>query len=405
MAAQKLTAKAVENAKPGANRREIPDGGQPGLYLIVQPSGRKSWAARYRWHGEARKETLGRFPAVELGEARDKARAVVRMVERGEDPRAAREAEKAEQAAARVDTYAAAVEDFIQKWSIAKKKNRSWKEQRRLLLTAAPAWHDRPITDISRRDVHAVLDRMVADGKPILANRTHAILCTFFRWAYSRDRVPENFMEKVEKPYDEGKPNPRAWTDDELRAIWQATGDFGQPFGDYLKVLVLLGQRRDEVAGMRWDELDLDAATWTLPAARGKSKRDSLFPLPALAVRILRSMPRHVGSPFVFPGAGTRSGEPCPLTIGSKRQQQVQAASGVTDFKFHDARRTFRTGLDRLGIPPHVKDECLNHARRGVGDVHYSAYDYLAEQRQAFDAWADHVQSVTSPQGVVPLHG
>ena len=151
---------------------------------------------------------------------------------------------------------------------------------------------------------------------------------------------------------------------------------------------------------MRWDELDLEAGTWTLPEARHKGKRGHTFPMTPLAVRILKGLPRIKGNPFVFPGRGDK-----PMTVGSKVQAKIKKASGIGDFTYKDARDTFRTGLDELRIPPHVKNECLGHARQGVGDVHYSHYDYLDEQREAFEAWAEHVEALVYPEGVVPLHG
>ena len=117
-------------------------------------------------------------------------------------------------------------------------------------------------------------------------------------------------------------------------------------------------------------------------------------------MRILKGLPRIKGNPFVFPGRGDK-----PMTVGSKVQAKIKKASGIGDFTYKDARDTFRTGLDELRIPPHVKNECLGHARQGVGDVHYSHYDYLDEQREAFEAWAEHVEALVYPEGVVPLHG
>jgi integrase len=403
--AKRLTAASVDKLKPAEDRREVPDAGCPGLYLVVQPTGRKSFAVRYRFDGKPRKDTVGRYPAVSLAEARDLANSIINKVEKGEDPHEERAEQQASRKAAKADTYANAVEDFIQKYSIAKKGNRRHAEQRRLLLNANDDWHERPVSSITRREIHDVLDGFIAAGKPYLANRTYEVFGTFWKWLYARDRVPANIMDKVERPFDAEKPRDRVWSDGELKAIWRAGDSLNQFEAALVRLMVLTGQRRNEVAGMRWDELDLENGTWTLPEARAKGKRDHTFPLAPIAVRILKSLDRVDGNPFVFPGKGTRDGRPCPLTVGSKLQGRIAEKSNVKDFTFHDARRTFRTGLDRLGIPPHVKDECLNHARRGVGDVHYSAYDYLAEQRQAFDAWADHVQSVTSPQGVVPLHG
>jgi integrase len=232
------------------------------------------------------------------------------------------------------------------------------------------------------------------DGKGYAANRAYEVLRTFFKWLEYDEHVTVDPMHKVRKPWNGEQPRERFWTDDELRRIWLAADKLDNEHeATYLKLLLLLGQRRDEVAGIRWDELDLDGKrdpqfkgpTWQLPVERGKSKRVHTFPLPSTAVQLLTSLPKVDSSPYVFPG---RRGA---LSIGSKVQARVQKHSGVSDFTFHDARRTFRTGLDRLNIAPHVKDECLNHARRGVGDKHYSQYTYLPEQLSAFQAWDHHI--------------
>jgi integrase len=246
-----------------------------------------------------------------------------------------------------------------------------------------------------------MLGRLLEEGKGYTANRVYEALHTLFKWLYQRDRVPVNIMDKIEKPFDGEKPKERTWSDSELKQIWKAADQLDPQEAAYLRLLLLLGQRRNEIAGMRWDEFDLEAATWSLSADRAKGKRVHTFPLPTEAVQLLEALPRVYGNPFVFPGRGTTDGEPCPMTIGSKLQHRVQQASGVDDFTFHDARRSFRTGLDRLHILPHITDECLNHARRGVGDRHYSQYHYLDEQRSAFDAWANFIMSLVKDKPIV----
>lgn len=404
-----LTEKGIKNVPlPKAGQDEHFDAALPGFALRVTPKGTKSFVFFYRRNGKQRRSTLGRYPALSLAEAHTKAREILRQLEVGEDPRRKQDEQKREIEA---DTYEADVDDYIKKYAIAKKGNRGWKKQQRLLMIAGKkldakgrmteadrGWADTPITEITRRDIHDALDARIAAGKPYMANRIYEVLRTFYRWLYSRDRIPENLMDKVERPFDGETVSIRAWSDAEVKALWTAKLDGLWPC--YLRLLILMGQRRNEILGLRWDELDLDKAVWTLPKERHKGKRGHKFPLPASAVRIIKGLPRVQGSPFLFPGRSDG-----PLSVGHSVQNRIRTASGVSDFTYKTARHTFRTGLDKLKIPPHVKNECLGHARQGVGDVHYSHYDYLDEQREAFEAWAKHVENLVHPDGVVGPHG
>jgi integrase len=395
MATIKLTAAVVERLRPPASGQlDYFDQSLPSFGLRVTAKGVKSYFCFYRVGTRQVRHTLGRHPTLTLGAARRQAGLIFNAVSEGRDPRVEKSEQKAEQTRALRDTYAFAVEDFIQKHAIARKGNRRHREQRRLLLRANSAWHERPVASITRREVHDVLDSLLAEAKGYTANRVYEALRTLFKWLYQRDRVPVNIMDKIEKPFDGEKPRQRTWSDKELKQIWKAAEALDAHEAAYTRLLLLLGQRRSEITGMCWDELDLEAATWELPADRAKGKRSHTFPLPVPAVQLLKALTTVVGNPFVFPGHGAKNGKPCPMTIGSKLQCRVQQASGVQDFTFHDVRRTFRTGLDRLHILPHIKDECLNHARRGVGDRHYSQYYYLAEQRSAFEAWANFIASL-----------
>jgi integrase len=397
MAKIKMTAAVVGRLRPpSGGQQDYFDQSLPSFGLRVTAKGVKSYFCFYRVGSQQVRYTLGRHPTLTLAAARRQAGVIFDAVSEGRDPRVEKGEQKTEQARALGDIYALAVEDFIQRHAIAKKGNRRYREQRRLLLRANPAWHTRPVGAITRRDVHDVLDGLLAEGKGYTANRVYE---------YPRDRVPANIIDKIEKPFDGEQPRERVWSDNELKQIWKTAEGFDAFEAAYIRLLLLLGQRRNEIAGMRWEEVDLETAAWKLPKDRAKGKRSHTFPLPFPAVQLLKALPTVAGNPFVFPGRGAKNGKSCPMTIGSKLQRRVQQASGVEDFTFHDARRTFRTGLDRLHILPHIKDECLNHARRGVGDRHYSQYDYLAEQRSAFDAWADFVTSVVDegPRNILEL--
>ena len=263
-------AKIKQFVLPKEGQEEHFDAALPGFAVRVTPRGTKSFVFFYRKNGTLRRKTLGRYglstpsqPSLNLAEARDRARAMLR----GEDP-SDKQAEQQEQnERAEADTYATAVDDFIQKYAIAKKNNRSWKPQQQLLMNAgkkldakgrpdkkSKGWADRPVTEITRRDIHDALDARMATGKPYAANRTYEALRTFYRWLYSRDRIPENLMDKIEQPFDGEKASERSWSDDEIKALWAAKLDGFWP--SYLKLLILMGQRRNEITGMRWDEID-----------------------------------------------------------------------------------------------------------------------------------------------------
>lgn len=399
----KLTVKNVTALPaPPTGQWDYFDDTLTGFCLRVSANGVRSYCATYRVNRRFVRQTIGKTSKIGLAQARDKARAIFAAVGEGRDPRIERHAIKLEAIRADSDTYAGAVEDFVRIHSIAKKKNRSHREQRRLLLKANEDWLARPVSSITKREVSDVLDTMVEGGRGYTANRTYTVLCTFFRWLDQRDRVTSNIMAKIAKPFDGEQPRTRVWSDAELASIWKSADELDCPA--YLRLLILLGQRRDEVAHMRWDELDLDAATWTLPIIRAKGKHEHKFPLPPLAVRLLKSITPVKDNAFVFPGNYV-AGAPRPMNAGTRLQNRIKKHSGIADFTFHDARRTFRTGLDKLGIKPHVKNECLNHARIGVGDVHYSRHDYLDEQREAFDAWEGHITKMIYPKGVIGLRG
>jgi integrase len=395
-----LTDKTIAALKTEGKQYDVFDTTRDSFGVRVSAHGVKSFVYLYRLEGKLRRATLGRYPETSLADARDMAGAIRKDVSKGEDPREKKRKEGEAEAKKRGDTFVDAVEDFVEKYAKAKKHNRTWATQRRLLLRQS-TWRARPVASITSRDVHEVLDDLMEQGKGYQANRCHEVLRTFFKWLYARDRVPDDIMAKVETPFDDEKARTRVWTDDELRRIWQSAEQLSPVECGYLRLLLLVGQRRNEVAGIRWDELKLDGdptdnrfkgPLWLLPGDRAKSKRDHVVPLSTTAVEVLRALPRVKDSPFVFPG---RDPAKAPIARWTDLRERLQKVSGVSDFTFHDARRTLRTGLDELGIQPHVKDECLNHARQGVGDRHYSMYAYLPEQASAFQAWANKIGKLT----------
>jgi hypothetical protein len=279
-----LTPVAVNSAKAGNCRREIPDGGCAGLYLVVQPSGAKSWAYRYRYADRPKKLTLGPVflgakgdepdhaaldQANTLAGARELATAAGRQVAKGIDParRKHRDKQEVRQLAELSglkdrDTVEAVARVFIQKY--AKARNRGWrgtariiglqKDEDKLVKTDSGGhmlrkWGSRSIHEITRRDVHDLLDGVGSSAGPIAANRTLAAVRKMFAWAVSRDIVPSSPCTGVPPPSVEVSRD-RILSDDELRLAWRASREIEYPFGPFVRMLILSLQRRDEVAGL-----------------------------------------------------------------------------------------------------------------------------------------------------------
>jgi integrase len=393
----KLTAASVAKLKPNPKRRlEIPDGLLTGLYFIVQPTGARSWAVRYRHDGRTRKLTIGRYPTFELAEAREAARAALQKVQRGIDPAYERFVAR-RRAEAVPDDFESVVRTYVERR--LKPQNRTWRETARLLGYATDAednllirkrglierWGARKLGDIRRADIIAALDGLVVEA-PIVANRTLSTLSALFNWAASRDLIEANPCARVERPAPEVHRD-RVLTDDDVRAIWKAAGEIGWPSGSIIQLLMLTGQRRSEVAGMAWNEIDLEQKLWTLPRERVKNKRSHTVPLSAAAIGVIKAVPVKAGLLF---------------SLNQRRfswhraKSRLDEVSGVQDWHLHDIRRTVASGMAKLGINLPVIERVLNHVSgsfAGIVGV-YQHHSFADEKRVALDAWANYVTAL-----------
>ena len=378
---QTLTARTIETIKPGSARREIADRHMPGLYLVLQPSGAKSWAVRYRHAGTPRKHTLGSYPAIDLKSARRLASKALRAVAEGRDPGR----EKVQERTAKPDTVEAVAGQFVERHCKRSNRPRTARETQRLLdLHVLPRWRGRLVRDIIRRDVLDVLDRVVDGGKPIAANRTLAAMRKMFNWAVARDIIAASPCAGVKPPTAE-RSRDRVLTDQELRAVWQAAGKIGGTFGALVRLLILTGQRRDEVAGMRWSEIDLEGR-----------RCPHEIPLSEPAIAILTALPR-IGNQFVLTSTGD-----APSSGYSKGKRRLDALlpPDMPDWRLHDLRRTVASGLARLGINLPVIEKVLNHASgsfAGIVGV-YQKHEFSEEKRRALDAWGAFVGGLAGRQ-------
>jgi integrase len=193
----------------------------------------------------------------------------------------------------------------------------------------------------------------------------------------------------------------RVLSDDELKAVWRAAEALETPYNGFIKVLILTGARRSEVAEMMWREIDFDARLWRLPAARAKNATEHQIPLSNSAIDVLRALPRIAGSDLVF----TLSGR-VPIRgfhIVKTRVDDLMPA--CPPWTLHDLRRTFASGCARLGIAVHVVEAALNHKSgsiRGIAAI-YNRYSYDVEKCAAMTAWARHVQVIVSGEAAANI--
>ena len=404
--AVKITKRIVDAAAPGERDLFLWDAEVKGFGLKVTPAGSKVYMLQYRMGGRdtpTRRYTIGKHGSPWTpDEARDEAKRLLREVVAGRDPGIMkREGLTAKPA----ESFKAVALDFIERHHKAKGNRYTPEVQRIFQRYLFPKWGERPITEITRQDVMQVLDEIAARA-PVQANRTLTVVGKLFNWAIDRDIIQTSPVVRIPKPGKE-TDRDRCLTDDEVRAIWMAAEAVGWPFGPCVKLLILTAQRRDEVAHMRWSEIDLEAGMWTLPRERAKNGKAHEVPLSPMAVDVLRSLPRPDGVDLVFTTNGRT-----PISGFSQIKKRIDALSkvGLTDadaWVFHDFRRTVTTNLAKMGIPPQVADKVLNHVQgtiKGVAAV-YNRHGYLDERRAALDAWANRLDQIINgtPANVMPL--
>ncbi len=398
----RLTQLAVDRLRsPDSGRVDYFDAHLPGFGLRASAGGRHVWFLFYRVKGKQRRYTLGTVAAIpKVDRARDRARELLADVARGVDPAAARDAPPTPPPAAPL-TFRQLAADFIEKW--AKKKNRTWEGTEKLLANHVhPTWGDRAAASITRRDVRDLLDQL-AETIPVGVNRVVATVRKIFNWAVENDHLPTAPTQGVRAPAPETRRD-RVLSDTELAAIWRACDHLGAAAGPFVRLLILTAQRRDEVAQMRWEDVDLGREVWVLPAGATKANRQHAVPLSPEAVRILgalraaaeaeaAALGREVGA-YALSNSHGRT----PLSGYTKIKERLDKAAGATGWRLHDLRRTVATRLAELGVPSDdVISRVLNHAASGVTKRHYNLFDYLPEKRAALHLWARHLAELTVP--------
>jgi integrase len=390
---EKLTEKTVAKPLPnGITDRIVFDTAIPGFGLRTRAGGTQTWLFQFKLVGTSYRMKIGRAPAMKAEEARKIALRHYNDVQQGKNPSAAKEAAK--QLAAH--TFGDLVRRYLEFKKTGKKplRPRSYVEVARHLEVYAAPLHKLPVASVDRRMIedciNKVAEKSTRGSGTVTANRLHSSLSAMFTWGMKKELATRNPVISVDK--HEETPRSRHLTDAELKAIWE-----GLPAGHYatiVKLLALTGQRLNEIAGLRWDEVDFDRGVITFPAVRVKNKRDHAIPMSGMVRDILEIHPRIDGQELLFTASNGNQ-----FSAWSKAKRDLDAKLDGTIAKpwtTHDLRRTFATRAADLGVRPHVVESILNHVsghRSGIAAT-YNHSLYPAETAQAMGLWADHIAAV-----------
>jgi integrase len=393
----------------GQPHEPISDQTLRGFGIRVSKVGSVSFFAMARRRGGGRtpiRLSIGPYPVVSLAEARERARALLRDLSDGIDPRERKAEQQRADAVRKASRFDAVAEDFIRRHVAKARTARAIELRIRRELIAR--WGERSITEIKRSDVVDMVDAIVDRGHPEAARHTLTYARRLFRWAIGRgilEHAPTDHLSAGDL-IGPKRPRQRLLTDTELRLIWRASKAAPYPDGAFILLLLLLGVRRSELGRAQWSEFDLDRALWTIPPARMKSDDGFAVPLSPAAVAVLRDLPLFDHCPYVF----TARGNVALNDYGEVKHRLDRRIATLNDRKLiepwhiHDIRRTFRTGLSSLGTAPHIAEMCLAHRQPGLVRV-YDLHRFEAEKRHAFNAWAEYLLSIVEPRPdkVIPL--
>jgi integrase len=331
---------------------------------------------RYRHNGTQVVRSIGRHGPWTPDTARAKARQLLGVVAGGTDPFAQ---------SLSGEGFATAVDRYLERKRRSLRFG-SFRDTERYLRQQASPLHSLRLSQIDRRKVAALLGDVEASSGPVARNRARSALSAFFTWAIAEGLLDANPVTGTAKA-NEGASRERVLTRDEIVALWRGLGD--DPFSDIVRLLLLLGQRRDEIGELQWTEVDLVLKQITLPPSRTKNGREHTLPLSGQALAILDRQPRRNSSEFLFGERGFNN--------WSFAKSVLDKRLGLAPWRLHDLRRTCATQLGELGVQPHIIEAVLNHVsghKAGVAGI-YNRARYEADMREALQRWADHVERIT----------
>jgi integrase len=370
----RLTTAAIEGLKlnRGVADKIIFDDDVPGFGIRVRASGARTWIYQYKIGGRTRRLVLGQVSAVKPARAREIAGDLHAKVRLGGDPAA----EKRERVQRSLHTFGALTERFLDQYH---RRPRTRDEVVRHLRKYAAPLHPAPVDAITLRDVSDLLTKIDKASGATTTNRVRSTLSACFVWGMREGLALSNPVVNTNKR--EERRRDRVLANDEIVSIWNAVGD--DTFATIVKLLILTGQRRNEIGDLRWSEVDFAAGVLSLPGERTKNKRPHIVPLSPTARALLEKCPRTGDKVFRF-------------SAWSLCKHLVDKRSGVSNWVIHDLRRTAATGMADIGIAPHIIEAVLNHVsghKGGVAGI-YNRANYAAEKAAALARWDEHISAM-----------
>lgn len=431
-----LTDLQVNKLRPRSGRFEVSDG--KGLSIRITPEGSKTWVFRYVFGQKEtlkdgkrikipipRRMTLGSYPGTSLAEARELHAKALQDVKKGIDPGLKQKEAKAALKAA--PTISELIDEF---WDMELQSKKSGVETKRLLdKDIIPAWKNRKVADIKRRDIVLLLDA-VRKRAPITANRVLGALTRMFNFAAERGIIEDSPCTRIRKGTEKGRD--RVLTDEEIRLLWAALDLDNRQVDMYhltklaLKMILLTGQRPGEVTGMAWDEIN--DTSWNIPKERMKNAEPQQVPLTYMALEIIECAKPYSNGPYVFispqgPGfarkrksqAKVPQEHDAPMTAHAlsralvRHWVEIGFKEDAERFTPHDLRRTVRTRLASLGVDDVVGEKVLGHKLQGVLSI-YNRHSYADEKRKALERWERELKRILGidmdmPGNVIPFKG
>ena len=372
----KLTDKFLRGLKPPKSGQvDVWDDLLPSFGVRVGTTGRKSFFVGTRIKGKYRRITLKPpYPHLDLATARLKAREVISDAHGGIGPELRQRREER-------GTFGAVAAAFMQDFAHS---HRTPDEMQRKIDVDLAEWRDRQITEIARKDIKELV-RVKARTSPIAANRLLSLIAKIFNWAVKEELIEASPAIQIDRPGQEAE-RERTLTADEIKIAWEAFDRLGYPWGHLFKMLLITGQRRGEVAGMKWSEITADG--WRLPAERAKKGKGHLVPLSSLAREVLDGVPQ-IGE-LVFRSAHADQ----PLQGWSRAMRRLHSLCGPMEpWHLHDLRRTCASHLRSLGIDRLIVSKLLNHAEGGITRI-YDRYTADLEKTAAMERWANRLREI-----------
>lgn len=386
-----LTALTIKNLKNQDGKPYTDYLDANGLKVRVTRTGHKSYIYRYKMNGKPYEYTIGACDDLTLADARKQHAALNALVKAGTNPKIERDLNAKTITA--IPTVSEFATTFIERY--AKPKNKAWQEQERILKADVSIIGTLKINAVERKHIIKLLDKKEDAGAPVARNRLLSLLSRFFSYALERGLIEVNPATGIKKLPEQTRD--RTLTADEIRQLWTATSEdsnFNLSTRLVLRLALLTGQRIGELC--RMSENQLNGNLWTIPTT--KNRLIHTVPLCAMALEIIEATKPYRVNGLLFPN--TKGGVMKSQVISKVMERIAWDSAPDTDRPTpHDLRRTFTTGISKLGFNRLVQDKVTNHKDNSVGGI-YDRNDYHKEKRQALEAWERHIKEILTGEAV-----